>query len=633
MAELGSGHCGQRYDERKYRLEVLDKPGVCCDKFSYRGRTSFGEFTAKFADRRDGNIYQTVPSEDLVPNLLTAKAHAFRDVRVHRFAVCKAVKNWLQIGFFGSSDLFVPLHQLIFSKPMNRVNVERRLPSSRQLRRFLEASAASAVAAKQLGVTPMRLKSLLVGLFGLAAPLLAAAADAKPNVLFIISDDLTNNTVGCYGSAICKTPNLDRLAQRGVRFDRAYCQFPLCNPSRSSFLTGMRPDTTKVYENATQFRKNIPDVQTLGQTFQKAGYLVARVGKLYHYGVPADIGTNGLDDAPSWQQVINPKGRDKDDEEHDLIFTLNPMAKGSNRFGGTLSWFASGGADPEQTDGKIAAAVVKLLEDNKDKPFFIGCGFFRPHTPYVAPKKYFEMYPPEKLKLAEVPADHWKNLPAPAYASHKVEQDKLTDDVRRQALQAYYASTTFMDAQVGVVLEALERLKLADKTIVVFISDHGYHLGEHGLWQKMSLFENSTRVPLLIVDPRSKGNGKASPRTVELVDLHATLADLAGLPGPKTDGTSLKPLLDDPTAAWDIPARTQVSRGTPTVTGATTGKNPWFMGYSVRNERYRYTEWDGGKKGAQLYDYDKDPGELTNLAEAPEYAVVVKEMKALLMKK
>jgi iduronate 2-sulfatase len=463
-----------------------------------------------------------------------------------------------------------------------------------------------------------------------AAPSLAAE---KMNVLFIVSDDLTNNTLGCYGSAVAKSPNIDKLAAKGVRFDRAYCQFPLCNPSRASFLTGLRPDTTRVYENATQFRKNVPDAQSLPQTFQKGGYFVARVGKLYHYGVPAQIGTDGLDDPPSWQKVINPRGGDKKDEDENKIFTLNPGGKGSARFGGTLSWFASDHPDVEQTDGMTAAEVVKLMEANKDKPFFLACGFFRPHTPYVAPKKYFEMYPADKLKVAEVPADHRKSAPAPAFGSAKVEQEKMTDAQRREALQAYYASTTFMDAQVGVVLEGLEKLKLADRTIVVFISDHGYHLGEHGLWQKMSLFENSARVPLVIYDPRAKGNSKACARTVELVDLHATLADLAGLEAPKTDGASLKALLEDPTAKWGKPAVTQVSRGTPTTTGEKTGKNPWFMGYSVRTERHRYTEWDGGKRGAQLYDYENDPGELKNLADDPAHADTVKRLKAMLPKK
>lgn len=458
----------------------------------------------------------------------------------------------------------------------------------------------------------------------------SAPAAEKMNVLLIVSDDLTNQTLGCYGSPRGKSPNIDKLAARGVRFDRAYCQFPLCNPSRASFLTGLRPDTIRVYENATQFRKNVPDAVTLPQSFRKAGYSVVRVGKLYHYGVPAQIGTDGLDDPKSWDAVVNPKGRDKDDEERDLIFTLNPKAKGSARFGGTLSWYASDGPDAEQTDGKIAAEVAKQIESNRNRPFFLACGFFRPHTPYVAPKAYFEMYPREKFALPDVPKDHEESAPAPAFGSRKKEQDALTDDLRRQALQAYHASTTFMDAQVGQVLDALEKAKLADRTIVAFISDHGYHLGEHGLWQKMSLFENSARVPMVIFDPRARGNSKVCTRTVELVDLHATLADLCGLDAPKTDGTSLAPLLADPAASWDRPAFTQVSRGTPTATGEEGKDAKWFMGRSVRTERYRYTEWAGGEKGTQLYDYTTDPNELKNLAADPKLAETVAAMKALL---
>jgi iduronate 2-sulfatase len=476
----------------------------------------------------------------------------------------------------------------------------------------------------------MRSLSLLT----LALLATSAGGAEKLNVLLIVSDDLTSQTLGCYGSPVCKSPNVDALAKVGVRFDRAYCQFPLCNPSRASFLTGMRPDTLKVYENTTQFRKNQPDIVSLGQTFQKAGYSVVRVGKMYHYGVPGQIGTDGMDDPASWQKTINPKGFDKDDEDNNRIFTLNPMGKGSGRFGGTLSWLASEGKDEQQTDGMTADAIIKLLEEQRDKPFFLGCGFFRPHTPYVAPKKYFEMYPAEGLKLAAVPEGHRSGGPAPAFLSGKKEQDAMTDEQRRLALQAYYASTTFMDAQVGRVLNALDRLKLRDKTVVVFMSDHGYHLGEHGLWQKMSLFENSARVPLVISAPGMAGNGKASSRTVELCDLHATLADVCGLDAPKTDGKSLKPLLGDPSAAWDKVAVTQVSRGTPTTTGDKQPKGqPFYMGYSVRNERYRYTEWDGGAKGVQLYDYETDPGELKNLAADEKHADVVRELKAKLPKK
>jgi len=449
------------------------------------------------------------------------------------------------------------------------------------------------------------------------------AAD-KMNVLYIVSDDLCNQ-LGTYGSPHVKSPNIDKLAAKGVRFDRAYCQFPLCNPSRASFLTGLRPDQLHVYENGTQFRKNVPDAVSMPQTFRNAGYYVARVGKLYHYGVPAQIGTDGLDDPPSWEKVINPKGHDKAVE--DKIHTLTP-----GQFGGTLSWLADEGTDAQQTDGMTALEIARLLEANKDKPFFLACGFFRPHTPYVAPKPWFDLYPPASLKLPVVPQGHRDQHPKLAFGSYKKEQDKLTDDLRREVLQAYHASTSFMDAQVGIVLEALEKQGLADKTIVVFHSDHGYHLGEHGLWQKMSLFENSARVPLVIYDPRSKANGKASARTVELVDLHPTLASLCGLKAPEVlTGKSLKPLLDNPTAEWTKPAFTQVTRGTPTVTGETVKKgNRNLMGRSVRNERYRYTEWDEGKQGVQLYDYDNDPGELKNLADDPAYAAVVKEMKTLL---
>src|SRR5687767_702059 len=240
------------------------------------------------------------------------------------------------------------------------------------------------------------------------------------NVLFVVSDDLTNNALGCYGSPVGKSPNIDRLARRGVRFDRAYCQFPLCNPSRASFLTGLRPDHTGVYENATHFRQKVPDVVTMPQTFQKGGYFVARVGKLYHYGVPTQIGTDGLDDPPSWQKVVNPKGRDKTDEAK--ITTLTP-----GQYGGTLSWMSADGTDEEQTDGLSAAAAIELVEQNKDKPFFVACGFFRPHTPYVAPHKWFELYPLAKCSPAELPANYKEGLPEAAFGSAKAEQARMTD--------------------------------------------------------------------------------------------------------------------------------------------------------------------------------------------------------------
>ncbi len=456
--------------------------------------------------------------------------------------------------------------------------------------------------------------------------LLASTADAadakKPNVLFIISDDL-NVSQGCFGHPLVKTPNIDALAKRGVRFDRAYCQFPLCNPSRASLLTGLRPDQTGVVDNAVHLRKKNPDHATLGQLFRNNGYFVARVGKLYHYGVPLQIGTDGLDDKPSWDHVVNPRGQDR--EVHDKIFSLTP-----GQFGGTLSWLAVDGKDEEQTDGIGAAEAIKLLQGNKEKekPFFLAVGFYRPHTPYVAPKKWFEMYPLKDMPVAKVTQEEMKGYPDAAVASRKKEQDKLNDKLTRECLQAYFASISFMDAQVGKVVAELDRLKLADNTIIVFTSDHGYHLGEHTLWQKQSPFEESARVPMIVVAPPglAKGAaasaGKASPRVVELVDLYPTIADLCGITPPKNlAGKSLRPLIENPQATFKDAAITQVQRGGPRMP---------FPGYSVRTERWRYMTFDDGRKGECLFDHQNDPKELKNLVSDPAHAATVAEMKKLL---
>jgi uncharacterized sulfatase len=331
--------------------------------------------------------------------------------------------------------------------------------------------------------------------------------------------------------------------------------------------------------------------------------------------VPNQIGTSGLDDPPSWLEVINPRGRDKDDE--DKIFSIKP----GTGFGATLSWLAAEGTDAEQTDGLGAAAAIRLLEQHADRPFFLGVGFYRPHTPYVAPKAYFDLYPPDKIALPTDPGR--EGVPAPALTVNPPDY-VISPELKRQAIQAYHASTSFMDAQVGKLLDALDRLKLTQRTVVVFTSDHGYHLGEHGLWQKQTLFEESARVPLIIVVPGMTARGKASPRLVEHVDLYPTLADLCGLPVPAgLPGRSLRALLDDPSGPGKAAALTQVRRG-----GGMAADG--FPGYSIRTQRYRYTEWDGGRRGVQLYDHESDPNELHNLAAEEKHAPAVNQLKRLL---
>lgn len=469
-----------------------------------------------------------------------------------------------------------------------------------------------------------RLARSLIGL-ALLACAVAAAAPARKNVLFIIADDL-NNKLGCYGDPRSKTPNIDRLAARGVRFDRAYCTFPLCGPSRNSMLTGLYPNSTGIVANSQIFRQSIPEQVSLPQAFRQAGYLVTRIGKLYHYGVPNSIGTDGHDDPASWEIEFNPAGVDRL-EEHPKIFSLTP-----GQFGGSLSWYASPKSDAEHTDGRIAAEAEWVLERcarQRERPFFLAVGFFRPHTPYVAPRTpYFDAFPVQDMPLLGERRGDAPDVPAAALASRKKEQETMTDDQRRAALQAYYASISFMDAQVGRVVAALDRLGLADSTVIVFTSDHGYHNGEHGLWQKQSLFEGSARVPLLLVAPGVTPRAGVAATPVSHLDLYPTLAELAGVKRPANlQGQSLVPVLADPRAAGRGWALTQVMRGGNA--GATPG-GPRFAGYSLRTPRWRYTEWGEGAHGRELYDHDTDPQELRNLAGVPAHAATVATLSAQL---
>lgn len=435
------------------------------------------------------------------------------------------------------------------------------------------------------------------------------------NVLFIISDDL-KVALASYGHSVVRSPNVDRLAQWGLRFDRAYCQFPLCNPSRASFLTGFRPDRTRVFDNSVHFRENVPECVTFPEFFRKHKYFTARVGKIFHYGVPGQIGTSGLDDPQSWDLVVNPRGRDKDEEAK--IFSLVP-----GQFGGTLSWMAAEGTDEEQTDGIGATEAIRLLEQHQNERFFLAVGFYRPHTPYVAPKKYFDLYPLENISIPAIPANYFDTIPRLAITL-KPEEAKMDDNLKRQAIQAYLASVTFMDAQLGRLLDAVERLHLKDNTIIVMTSDHGYHLHEHGLWQKRTLFEESARVPLIIAVPGMKHAGRSTRAIVEMTDIYPTVVELCGFEPPSgLDGQSMIPILENPDHPGRPYAITEVTR---------TVKKQMVFGYSVRTDRWRYTEWDAGRQGRELYDHTTNPQEMHNLANDPQYTSVMAELSKLLPK-
>jgi arylsulfatase A-like enzyme len=465
--------------------------------------------------------------------------------------------------------------------------------------------------------------SFALALSGVIAP--SGYSSDKLNVLLIVADDL-NTDLECYGHSLVQSPNIDRLAERGVRFENAYCQYPVCNPSRASFMTGLYPAQTGVLNNQTNFRERQPGVLTLPQLFQEHGYFVARVGKIFHYGVPLQIGTSGLDDPESWQQVYNPIGIDR--TELDRVRTIEP-----GKYGGTLSWLNIRSSDLEHTDGIGASAAIMLMKEHHPvktgKPFFLAVGFYRPHTPYVAPSHYFDLYPRERIDpVLEKPGDR-DDIPVAALAD-RPKQRELSISQRKEIIQAYYASTSLMDAQVGRLLGALDQLELTDSTVILFVSDHGYHLGNHGLWQKGDLFEGSARVPLLIASPGVSG-GKATGAITEMTDIFPTIAELCGIPlPPHLQGQSLVPILENQTKTNKETALTVAWSRAGWLHPEVRGKQ--IMGHSIRTTRFRYTEWGEGEFGTELYDYDTDPGEYTNLSGDPSQAAILTKMKQLLDK-
>ncbi len=445
----------------------------------------------------------------------------------------------------------------------------------------------------------------------LASRALAGSSAPRLNVLFITVDDWRNEA-GCYGVREIHTPNVDRLAARGMRFDRAYCQFSICNPSRSSLLTGLRPDTTRVLDNTIHFRKTMPDVVTLPQLFRQSGWYTASYGKTFHVFGGADS-----------QDVVGVnEGRSFDEAQIFKPTSRGQRGEGRNLTGGEVrwcSWKAAEGEDEDQPDGQNARAAIRFLEQRRDRPFFLALGFQKPHDPFVAPKKYFGLYPVDSIKLPQDPAGREPDLPRAIGSGWKTAFDKFTDRERREFKRAYYAGTSFMDAQLGKVLDALDRLELWDRTVVVLLGDNGYHLGERGWWNKNTLFELSARCPLIVWSPGMQAAGRPCTRLVEFVDLYPTLAELGRLKPPESlAGRSLVPLLAGSDRSWKQAAYTQVTRGR------------GIQGRSVRTERWRYTEWADGKEGVELYDEARDPAEGQNLAHDPAHAATVKELSAIL---
>jgi uncharacterized sulfatase len=448
----------------------------------------------------------------------------------------------------------------------------------------------------------------------LVSPLAGLAQKKNLNVLMFSIDDL-NVRIGCYGDPVVKTPNLDRLARHGVRFDHAYCNYPLCNPSRTALLSGRRPENNGVYSNDTRPRAHVGNIAFLPEYFKANGYFTARVGKVAHHeeDVKWDISENDTPNPPRSSMLMERYGPKTLDTNKRLAANHLPMAGV-----GRIFWTPTNNPDDKEGDGITARRIAQIVNEHKDKPFFIGCGFRKPHLPLIAPVKYFDMYNLADIHLPKTPANDLDDIPPTALICTNSD-DFVSDEDRRRAILGYYAVTSFMDAQLGVVLDALDQNKLWDNTVVLLWADHGWHLYDHlQLWGKQTCFEEASHTPLMVHAPGMKA-GVACPRMVEWVDIYPTLTELCGLPqAPGMDGASFAPLLGNPGRAWKKAAYSIVWRG---------AEN---YGRTVRTERHRYTEWSAGKDGVELYDHQTDPHEWTNLAGNSQAAALRHEMQDLL---
>ena len=485
------------------------------------------------------------------------------------------------------------------------------------------------------GNTPMRFGVALI-----LTPLLVAggigdclAAADKPNILFICVDDL-KPLLGCYGDELVKSSNIDRLAERGVRFDRAYCNQAVCAPSRNALLTGLRPQTIGIYDLGTNFRKAAPGAVTLPQYFKSHGYRAEGLGKIYH------VGHGNHDDRASWSvphwhaHVVRyalPENRAAKGLTREEALFSNAPGQRAQRLPRGAAYELADVPDSAYPDGQIADEAIRRLQNaakSPDEPFFLAVGFVKPHLPFCAPKKYWDLYDRASFEL---PAQKTPPEGAPPFAPTNwgelrnyagiPEQGDLPEDLQRTLIHGYHAAVSYMDAQLGRVIDALDETGLADNTIIVLWGDHGWHLGDHGMWCKHTNYEQAARIPLIVVAPGVTASATASDALVESVDVYPTLCELAGLPTPDgLDGASFHAVLDDPSATTKEAIFHVYPRNN-------------RVGRAVRTERYRLVEWK--RPGAEpdsaileLYDYERDPAETRNLAsDQPE---VVAQLRALL---
>jgi len=448
--------------------------------------------------------------------------------------------------------------------------------------------------------------AILISLLGCSGPKNkkdATTGRTEMNLLFIVVDDL-NNTLGCYGHPVVQTPHIDRLAASGIQFNHAYCNFAVCNPSRSSFLTGMTPETTTIQDNRVSLQSVIGDWVTMPALFKKNGYYTMSLGKIFHGNRPEH------NDMEAWDEIYGFGATE-----------IGKQGEGRNMTGGVLKWCrwrAAEGDDEDQADGLMAKKAVEFIKAEHDQPFFLAVGFHKPHDPFVAPKKYFDLYPLENCDPPPLP-EGWEPPYKHTLPGQTAQFNKFTEQEKREFLRSYYACCSFLDVQVGKVLTALEESGQLDNTMIVFFGDHGYHLGEHNWWNKVTIFEKGTNAPFIVAGPSVGKTGVHSDAMFEFIDIYPTMAEVFGLENTPDylEGKSFASVLKDPNLPFRSEVRAMTRRGE-------------MRGMMVKNARWRYVEWDEGEQGIELYDQLNDPVEYHNLADDPDYASVISEMKSLL---